>query len=90
MDGTQFTAIQDRPTDPVCLYSQSNVVDGKFSRQYTAGKAIFTAVEVEYADERNLYQKAIEYVADDSMIARYGYNVKKNDRLWMHLTWTGS
>lgn len=76
-DGTQFTAIQDRPTDPVCLYSQSNVVDGKFSRQYTAGKAIFTAVEVEYADERNLYQKAIEYVADDLMIARYGYNVKK-------------
>ncbi len=76
-DGTQFTAIQDRPTDPVCLYTQSNVVDGKFSRQYTAGKAIFTAVEVEYADERNLYQKAIEYVADDSMIARYGYNVKK-------------
>lgn len=76
-DGTQFTAIQDRPTDPVCLYTQSNVLGGKFSRQYAAGKAIFTAVEVEYADERNLYQKAIEYVADDSMIARYGYNVKK-------------
>ena len=76
-DGTQFTAIQDRPADPVCLYSQSNVKDGKFTRQYAAGKVIFTAVEVEYADERNLYQKAIEYVADDSMIARYGYNVKK-------------
>ena len=76
-DGTQFTAIQDRPADPVCLYSQSNVKDGKFTRQYAAGKAIFTAVEVEYADERNMYQKAIEYVADDSMIARYGYNVKK-------------
>jgi len=76
-DGTQFTAIQDRPADPVCLYSQSNVKDGKFTRQYAAGKAIFTAVEVEYADERNLYQKAIEYVSDDRMIARYGYNVKK-------------
>ena len=76
-DGTQFTAIQDRPADPVCLYSQSNVKDGKFTRQYAAGKTIFTAVEVEYADERNLYQKAIEYVADDRMIARYGYNVKK-------------
>lgn len=76
-DGTQFTAIQDRPADPVCLYSQSNVKDGKFTRQYAAGKAIFTAVEVEYADERNMYQKAIEYVADDRMIARYGYNVKK-------------
>ena len=76
-DGTQFTAIQDRPTDPVCSYSQANVVNGKFTRQYVAAKSIFTAVEVEYADERNMYQKAIEYVADDSMIARYGYNVKK-------------
>lgn len=76
-NGTQFSAIQDRTSDPVCLYTQSNVVDGKFSRQFAAGKTIFTAVEVEYADERNFYQKAIEYVADDSMIARYGYNVKK-------------
>lgn len=76
-NGTQFSAIQDRTSDPVCLYTQSNVLDGKFSRQFAAGKTIFTAVEVEYADERNLYQKAIEYVADDLMIARYGYNVKK-------------
>lgn len=76
-DGTQFTSVQDRPGDPVCLYTQSNVVDGKFVRQYAAGKAIFTAVEVEYADERNMYQRAIEYVSNDSMIARYGYNVKK-------------
>lgn len=76
-NGTQFSAIQDRTSDPVCLYTQSNVVDGKFSRQFAAGKTIFTAVEVEYADERNFYQKAIEYVADDLMIARYGYNVKK-------------
>lgn len=76
-NGTQFTAIQDRPTDPVCTYSQSNVVKGKFARQYVAQKAIYTAVEVEYADERNMYQKTVEYVADDAMIARYGYNVKK-------------
>lgn len=76
-NGTQFSAIQDRTSDPVCLYTQSNVVDGKFSRQFAAGKTIFTSVEVEYADERNFYQKAVEYVADDLMIARYGYNVKK-------------
>ena len=76
-DGTQLTAIQDRPADPVCLYTQANIVNGKITRQYAAGKAIFTAVEVEYADERNMYQKAIEYVSDDSMIARYGYNAKK-------------
>ena len=76
-NGTQFSAIQDRTSDPVCLYTQSNVVDGKFSRQFAAGKTIFTTVEVEYADERNFYQKAVEYVADDLMISRYGYNVKK-------------
>ena len=76
-NGTQFSAIQDRTSDLVCLYTQSNVIDGKFSRQFAAGKTIFTVVEVEYADERNFYQKAIEYVADDLMIARYGYNVKK-------------
>ncbi len=76
-NGTQFTAIQDRTADPVCTYSQANVIDGKFSRQYAAMKSIYTATEVEYADERNMYQKAVEYVADDSMIDRYGYNVKK-------------
>ena len=76
-NGQQMTATQDRPTDPVCTYTQSNVIDGKFSRQYVAQKAIYTAVEVEYADKRNMYQKAIEYVADDDLIRRYGYNVKK-------------
>ena len=76
-NGQQMTAMQDRPADPVCTYTQSNVIDGKFSRQYVAQKAIYTAVEVEYADKRNMYQKAIEYVADDDLILRYGYNVKK-------------
>ena len=76
-NGQQMTATQDRPADPVCTYTQSNVIDGKFSRQYVAQKAIYTAVEVEYADKRNMYQKAIEYVADDDLIRRYGYNVKK-------------
>lgn len=76
-NGLQLSATQDRPEDPVCLYTQANVVDGKFNRQYVPMKAIFTAVEVEYADKRNRYQKTIEYVADDDLIRRYGYNVKK-------------
>ncbi|MDG6317428.1 phage tail protein, partial [Glaesserella parasuis] len=62
-NGTQLTAIQDRNADPVCTFTQANVIDGKFNRQYVPLKSIFTAVEVEYADERNNYQKAIEYVA---------------------------
>ncbi|MDG6882781.1 Domain of uncharacterised function (DUF1983) [Phocoenobacter uteri] len=76
-NGTQLMATQDRATDPVCAYTQANVVNGKFSRRYVPLKAIYTAVEVEYVDARNRYQKTIEYIADDLMIARYGYNVKK-------------
>ncbi|MBR0574215.1 MULTISPECIES: host specificity protein J, partial [Pasteurellaceae] len=76
-NGTQLMATQDRATDPVCTYTQANVVNGKFSRRYVPLKAIYTAVEVEYVDARNRYQKTIEYIADDLMIARYGYNVKK-------------
>lgn len=75
--GTQFTAIQDRPSDPVCTYTQANVIGGKFARQYVPYKSIFTAVEVEYADKHNKYQRAIEYVADDELQKRYGYNVKR-------------
>lgn len=56
--------------------TQANVIDGKFARQYVPLKSIYTAVEVEYADKNNMYQKAIEYVVDDEMVARYGYNVK--------------
>ena len=70
-NGTQFSAIQDRTSDPVCLYTQSNVVDGELCLHFISGRTIPTAVEVEYAE------KAVEYVADDLMTARYGYNVKK-------------
>ncbi|WP_424411257.1 phage tail protein [Pasteurella sp. PK-2025] len=76
-NGTQLTLTQDRPSDPVFSFTQANVVEGKFNRQYAPLKSIFTAVEVEYVDKRNRYQRAIEYVADDDMIRRFGYNVKK-------------
>lgn len=76
-NGMQLTAIQDRPADPICRYTQANVIAGKFNRQYVPLKSIYTAVEVEYVDEKNQYQKAIEYVSDDALIRRYGYNVKK-------------
>ena len=89
-NGMQMLAIQDRPTDPVCTYSQANVIDGKFARQYVPLKSIYTAVEVEYADKNNMYQKAIEYVVDDEMVARYGYNVKKNHCVCLYITRTGA
>ncbi|TNH06617.1 phage tail protein [Testudinibacter sp. TR-2022] len=76
-NGTQITVRQDRPADPVWTFTQANVLDGKFSRQYAPLKSIHTAVEVEYQDERDHYQRKVEYVVDDALVKRYGYNVKK-------------
>ncbi|PHI29687.1 host specificity protein J [Budvicia aquatica] len=78
-DGLQMTCIMDRPADPVWRYSNANVVEGKFSYSASAQKARHTAIHVRYIDPKNGWEAATEYVADDSMIARYGLNVSKVD-----------
>ncbi|MGV6989666.1 TipJ family phage tail tip protein [Testudinibacter sp. P80/BLE/0925] len=75
-DGSMLTVVQDRPGDPVCTYTQANTVSG-FKRAYSALKDRHTAVEVEFADKDNHYESTVEYVADDALIERYGYNSKK-------------
>ncbi|MDA1381873.1 phage tail protein [Plesiomonas shigelloides] len=70
-----LTCIQDRPADPVWMYTEANVVDGRFTYQSSARKARHTAVHVQYVSPDNGWQTQIEYVADDEAIARYGLNV---------------
>nr|WP_279716180.1 phage tail protein [Chelonobacter oris] len=70
-DGAMLTVVQDRPSDPVCTYTQANTVGG-FKRAYSAIKDRHTAIEVEFADKYNHYQSTVEYVADDALIERYG------------------
>lgn len=76
-NGTELTFIMDRPTDPVWTYTNANVLDGAFSRQYSAVKSRHNAIQVEYKDAANHYENTIEYVSDDAQIRKFGLNMKK-------------
>lgn len=76
-NGQQLTVVMDRPLDPVWTYTNANVDKGEFNYTFSAKKARHNAIQVEYADKDNGYEKAIEYVSDDESIRRNGLNVKK-------------
>ena len=76
-NGQQLTVVMDRPADPVWTYTNANVEKGEFNYTFSAKKARHNAIQVEYADKDNGYEKAIEYVSDDESIRRNGLNVKK-------------
>lgn len=75
--GQQLTFIMDRPADPVWTYTNANVEKGEFNYTYSAKKSRHNAIQVEYADKDNAYERAIEYVSDDESIRKNGVNVKK-------------
>lgn len=76
-NGQQLTVVMDRPADPVWTYTNANVDENGFSYTFSARKSRHNAIQVEYADKENSYEKAIEYVADDESIRKNGLNVKK-------------
>ena len=76
-NGQQLTVVMDRPSDPVWTYTNANVEKGEFNYTFSAKKARHNAIQVEYADKDNAYERAIEYVSDDESIRKNGLNVKK-------------
>lgn len=76
-NGQQLTVVMDRPADPVWTYTNANVDESGFSYTFSARKSRHNAIQVEYADKENSYEKAIEYVSDDDSIRKNGLNVKK-------------
>ena len=76
-NGQQLTVVMDRPADPVWTYTTANVENGEFNYTFSAKKARHNAIQVEYSDKDNGYEKAIEYVSDDEEIRKHGLNVKK-------------
>ena len=76
-NGQQLTVVMDRPADPVWTYTNANVDESGFSYTFSARKSRHNAIQVEYADKENSYEKAIEYVSDDEEIRKNGLNVKK-------------
>ncbi|HHV6356661.1 TPA: host specificity protein J, partial [Haemophilus influenzae] len=75
-NGQALTAIQDRKADPVWTYTNANTIGG-FTRQRSARKARHNTIQVQYIDASDFYEKKIESVSDDLLVARYGLNVKK-------------
>lgn len=76
-NGQQLTVVMDRPSDPVWTYTNANVEKGEFNYTFSAKKSRHNAIQVEYSDKDNSYEKAIEYVSDDEEIRKHGLNVKK-------------
>ena len=74
-DGMQLSAVIDRPGDTVAIYTNANVVDGKFSYSSSAMKDRHTAVRVKYIDPNYGWEPVTEYVADDEAIKRFGLNI---------------
>ena len=76
-NGQQLTVVMDRPYDPVWTYTNANVEGGEFNYTFSAKKARHNAIQVEYVDKNNSYERMIEYVSDDESIRKNGLNVKK-------------
>ena len=68
----QIAFSQDRPSDPVALFSNSNVVNGDFSYEGSSLKARHTVALVTWNDPQNAYEQRVEYVSDEDAIAKYG------------------
>ncbi|WP_321940064.1 phage tail protein [Paraburkholderia sp. J8-2] len=65
-------ATADMPSDPVHVYTQANVVGGKFNYAGSERKSRYTFAQVAWNDPQNQYKSAVEPVQDDEAIARYG------------------
>lgn len=76
-NGQQLTVVMDRPYDPVWTYTNANVEGGEFNYTFSAKKARHNAIQVEYVDKNNSYERTIEYVSDDDSIRKNGLNIKK-------------
>ncbi|HAW0925188.1 TPA: host specificity protein J [Escherichia coli] len=81
--GQTLTFVQDRPSDVVWPYTNSDVVVDDngvgFRYSFSALKDRHTAVEVNYTDPQNGWQTSTELVEDPDAILRYGRNLLKMD-----------
>ncbi|ENJ7097475.1 phage tail tip protein J-related protein, partial [Escherichia coli] len=81
--GQTLTFVQDRPSDVVWPYTNSDVVVDDngvgFRYSFSALKDRHTAVEVNYTDPQNGWQTSTELVEDPEAILRYGRNLLKMD-----------
>lgn len=73
-DGMRFAIMLDNPQDPVAAVTNASVVEGLFTYSSMKRSERFNAVVVSWTDPNNGWEQVKEYVSDDQMIDRYGYN----------------
>ena len=73
-DGMRFSVMLDNPQDPVASITNANVVDGLFTYSSMKRSERYNAVIVSWTDPNNGWSQVKEYVSDDALIDRYGYN----------------
>ncbi|WP_312631706.1 host specificity protein J [Pantoea piersonii] len=73
-DGMRFSVMLDKPQDPVASITNANVVDGLFTYSSMKRSERYNAVIVSWTDPNNGWSQVKEYVSDDGLIDRYGYN----------------
>ncbi|WP_170889869.1 host specificity protein J, partial [Escherichia coli] len=82
-NGQMLTFVQDRLSDVVWPYTNSDVVVDDngvgFRYSFSALKDRHAAVEVNYTDPQNGWQTSTELVEDPEAILRYGRNLLKMD-----------
>ncbi|NID14406.1 TipJ family phage tail tip protein [Luteibacter yeojuensis] len=70
--GGSIVSVADMPQDPIFTYTDTNVIDGKFTYQSSPRKTRYTTALVTWNDPDNAYGQAVEYVEDRDGLARYG------------------
>lgn len=71
-NGVTISATADMPADPSYLYTNANVIDGKFTYASSARSTRYTTALVTWNNPQNAYAAEVEYTQHDAGLRRYG------------------
>ena len=71
-NNSQINFVDDRPKDPIALFSNTNVKDGFFSYSNYRRDEQFNSIEVVYIDRFENYLTKVEYIEDEEDIRKRG------------------
>lgn len=73
-NGESLSIVIDRPREASYIFTNDNVVDGSFAYTFASEKSMYTACNVTFDDEQNMYSQDIEGVFDLNASLRFGHN----------------
>ncbi|MEL4294021.1 phage tail protein [Shewanella xiamenensis] len=71
----QIYSVADMPRDMDFIYTNANVIDGKFSYSSSSEKVKYTRALVSWDNPDNAYESDVTSVSDQALQRRYGDNV---------------